>query len=62
MTPPRERQLSTSVVASRFGVKVRTVRAWIRRGKLRAERTPGGHLRVPESALDAYDAKKNGSK
>lgn len=49
-----DRRLHLRVVAQRFGVTVNTVRKWIRSGKLAAERTPGGHWRVPESALAHY--------
>lgn len=63
MTPaPRDRKLTTNVVASRYGVQARTVREWIRRGQLRAERTPGGHFRVPESALIDCDEKNKHTK
>lgn len=63
MTPAaRERKLTTNVVALRFGVTSTTVRRWIQNGQLRAERTPGGQIRVPESALEAYESKKTSSK
>lgn len=48
-----DRRLRLNIVADRFGVSVETVRRWIRAGKLAAERTPGGQLRVTESALEA---------
>lgn len=47
-----DRRLRLNIVADRFGVSVETVRRWIRAGKLTAERTPGGQLRVSESALE----------
>jgi len=48
MTPAPHKLLRLSVVAQRCDVSVQTVRNWINAGKLRAERTLGGHLRVRE--------------
>jgi excisionase family DNA binding protein len=44
--------ISTGEAASRLGVDRRTVTNWCESGKLTAQRTPGGHWRIPESALD----------
>lgn len=52
-----ERRLHLNVVAARFGVHVETVRRWIKAGRLRAERTLGGHYRIPESALSEFENK-----
>src|SRR5215217_6940326 len=45
-----ERHVPLSTVAGRLGVSERTVRRWIKAGKLRAYR-PGRDFRIPESAL-----------
>jgi excisionase family DNA binding protein len=45
--------MSTGEVARRFGVSLPTVKKWIREGRLRAFRTPGGHHRVHEAAFRA---------
>jgi len=45
-----ERHVPLSTVAGRLGVSERTVRRWIKAGKLRATR-PGRDYRIPESAL-----------
>ena len=38
-------------VARLLGVSPTTVRRWILSGRIRAERTPGGHYRIPESEV-----------
>jgi len=43
--------LTLSEAAARTGVHRRTVRAWIRGGRLPATLTPGGHYRVRASDL-----------
>src|SRR5215210_623707 len=45
-----DRNLSLSEVAGSMGVSERTVRRWIKSGKLRAYK-PGRDYRIPESAL-----------
>jgi excisionase family DNA binding protein len=45
-----DRQLSLSEVAGLMGVSERTVRRWIKSGKLRAYK-PGRDYRIPESAV-----------
>jgi excisionase family DNA binding protein len=45
-----ERHVPLSTVAGRLGVSERTVRRWIKDGKLKATR-PGRDYRIPESAL-----------
>lgn len=42
--PPTRPMLNTAEVAALFGVSSRAVMYWVRAGKLRALRTPGGHL------------------
>ena len=46
-----DNSLTLTEAAARIGVHRRTLRAWIRAGRLEASRTPGGHWRVRESAL-----------
>lgn len=48
-----DRQLSLAEVAGVMGVSERTVRRWIKSGKLRAYK-PGRDYRIPESALRAF--------
>ncbi len=48
-----ERHLSLATVAGRLGVSERTVRRWIKAGKLKAYR-PGRDYRIPESAFRAF--------
>jgi excisionase family DNA binding protein len=50
-----ERQLSLSEVAGLMGVSERTVRRWIKSGKLRAYK-PGRDYRIPESAFQEFVA------
>ncbi len=45
-----ERHVPLSTVAGRLGVSERTVRRWIKAGKLKATR-PGRDYRIPESAV-----------
>src|SRR5215204_6550846 len=47
------RQLSLSEVAGLMGVSERTVRRWIKSGKLRAYK-PGRDYRIPESAFAQF--------
>jgi excisionase family DNA binding protein len=48
-----DRQLSLSDVAGLMGVSERTVRRWIKAGKLRAFK-PGRDYRIPESAVRTF--------
>jgi|SRR5215218_10895695 len=48
-----DRHLSLSEVAGSLGVSERTVRRWIKSGKLRAYR-PGRDYRIPENAFRAF--------
>ena len=41
-------------VADRMGCPARTVRLWCEQGLLAAERTEGGHHRIPAANLRAY--------
>lgn len=48
----RERLLTVAEVAAHYAVSCSTVRRWLRRGQLVAQRTPGGRYpRIPESAI-----------
>jgi len=48
-----ERHVPLSTVAGRLGVSERTVRRWIKAGKLKAYK-PGRDYRIPESALREF--------
>jgi len=50
----RERPLTTGEVAARCHVSKESVVKWIKEGKLRAYRTPGGHYRVLKTALKEF--------
>lgn len=50
--PPRG-MMTTSEVAKRLGVSLRTVQLWVEAGILPAARTPGGHRRIPATAVEA---------
>lgn len=45
--------MTTSEVAKRLGVSLRTVQLWVEAGILPAARTPGGHRRIPGTAVEA---------
>ena len=58
-SPPVDRLLKPSEVATRLNVPVKTVWAWLRLGQLKGERLPGGRLwRIRESALTEPVAEK----
>ena len=50
MLTPRE-------AARMLGVSYPTIKQWILSGKLKSRQTPGGHHRIPESALKPHLAK-----
>src|ERR1700677_3176031 len=52
--------LSPREAALRLGISYPTIKQWLYRGKLKAEKTPGGHYRIPEAGLDSllYQAKR----
>lgn len=56
-----EGTLTTGQVAREFGTTSRQVLRWIRQGRLRAVRTPGGHHRVRREDLAALYAVVNGA-
>ncbi len=43
--------LTATEVAGHYGVTVKTVLRWCRTGKLEHIVTPGGHYRIPASAI-----------
>lgn len=55
-----EDMLSTGTVAKIFGVSSNTVVNWIKAGKIKGSKTPGGHWRVPRSAVREYGEAKYG--
>ena len=48
------RYLTTGDAAKACGVSLVAVKKWIRQGKLRAIRTPGGHFRIPEDEFERF--------
>ncbi|MGA2651037.1 MAG: TOBE domain-containing protein [Terracidiphilus sp.] len=46
-----ETLLTPREAAAEIGVSYATVKQWILAGKLKSTRTPGGHHRIPQSAL-----------
>jgi excisionase family DNA binding protein len=68
VAPPRDREpianeyenvLTTREVARRLGASPRSVITWVQQGVLPSIRTPGGHHRIPESALDGLMVVRN---
>lgn len=53
-----DKMLTTGDVADRLGVSDRTVRRWIQEGQLKAYSLGPRSLRVRESALRAFAAKR----
>jgi excisionase family DNA binding protein len=49
--------LTTREAAARLGVTVNAIKAWIRDEQLPALRTPGGHHRIAEADLTAFQAR-----
>lgn len=49
------RALTLTQVAAALGINRRTAAEWVRIGRLRGFKTPGGHWRVPEGALEDAD-------
>lgn len=46
--------LTTAQVADQFKVNERTVGRWVREGRLKGVRTPGGTIRVRQSEVDRF--------
>lgn len=55
-TSGARRSLTTGEVAARCDVSLGAVKNWIRQGKLRAVRTPGGHFRVAAADFERFRA------
>ena len=51
---PNKKQFRADEVASLFGVTTKTVYRWIEEEKLKAEKTPGGQLRIWRSELQKF--------
>jgi excisionase family DNA binding protein len=51
------RFLTTRQAAARLGVTINAIKAWIREEQLAALRTPGGHHRIAEADLIAFQAR-----
>jgi excisionase family DNA binding protein len=49
-----ERQLKCSEAAAKLGVCERTLRRYMKADRIRFHRLPGGHFRIPESAIDEF--------
>jgi excisionase family DNA binding protein len=41
----------TSEVAALLRVHPHTVTSWVHKGRVKAQRTPGGHIRIPNSEV-----------
>lgn len=52
-----EKLLRLSVAADRLTIRPRTVKEWIRTGKLRGVRLANGHWRVPEAEIERAQEK-----
>jgi excisionase family DNA binding protein len=50
---PGARMLTTREAAVRLGVSLRTIQLWVEADILPAARTPGGHRRIPNNAVEA---------
>jgi excisionase family DNA binding protein len=55
--PAKTKFLTTRQCAERLGVTINAVKTWIREEKLPALRTPGGHHRIAEPDLAAFQAR-----
>lgn len=61
----QEQVFTVGEAAQRLGLKVRTVRQWLRDGKIKSVRTENGwNVRIPESELsrltvERFDENKN---
>jgi len=50
----------TSEVAEMLNVTTATVSIWIRKGIIKAIKTPGGHYRIPEAEIKKLMERRNG--
>jgi len=51
---PDDKILTPAEVAPLFGVDPKTVGRWVKLGKLDHFRTPGGHIRIRQSAVNKW--------
>jgi len=51
--------LTTGEAAKRCGVKLNTIKNWIRNGDISAIQTPGGHWRIPQAPFALFMKKFN---
>jgi molybdopterin-binding protein len=56
-----EQLLTPREAAAAVGVSYATIKKWILAGKLETIQTPGGHHRIPESALAPLSSARDGS-
>lgn len=49
-----EDQLKCREAAARLGICERTLRRYMRAGRIRYHRLPGGHYRIPEDAIEEF--------
>jgi len=56
-----EQLLTPREAAAAVGVSYATIKKWILAGKLKTIQTPGGHHRIPESALAPLSSARDGS-
>jgi excisionase family DNA binding protein len=47
--------LQVGKVAEKFGVDPSTIHLWIRKGSLKAQRTLGGHFRIPIEEVERLE-------
>jgi len=59
MPRARVKRYTTGEVAKMFGVTRQTVVDWIHRGKIRAEKTPGGQWRIPEYEIKKFKKRRS---
>lgn len=52
--PANTRLLPLREASESLGVSPQTMRNYCKSGKINAQKTPGGHWRIPLYALDAY--------
>jgi excisionase family DNA binding protein len=55
-----DRQLKCREAAAKLGVCEKTLRRYIKAERIRYRRLPGGHFRIPESAIDEFFSEHDG--
>jgi excisionase family DNA binding protein len=56
----RDRQLTCRQAAAKLGVCEKTLRRYLKAGRVRFHRLPGGHFRIPESAIAEFFSEHEG--